>query len=219
MASRDSFTRSKPLQHFVSAFDDVSGHVAFMRHAHVCHGVAADKAIACKRTGTSRPASDSCSLPSWEFSSTISFASAAVDLAGVAQAAACVWCRSRRSSWRTRVCADHERFKSFLAQLPPARRQSGCRLYRSERLSCGASAKMDGATRRIWSSDSGNRSDRSVGGMGSETGCELHDLSPMSCCCWFQSPDRIPRFGARLSDFRLVRRRDLGRSLVCRRFS
>lgn len=33
-------------QHFVSAFDDVSGHVALMRHTHVRHRVAADKAIA-----------------------------------------------------------------------------------------------------------------------------------------------------------------------------
>jgi hypothetical protein len=45
MASRDSFTRSKPLN-TSKAPSMTAGHVALVGHAHIGHGVAADKAIA-----------------------------------------------------------------------------------------------------------------------------------------------------------------------------
>ncbi|AVJ93815.1 hypothetical protein CSC31_2359 [Pseudomonas aeruginosa] len=54
-------------------------------------------------------------------------------------------------------------------------------------------------------------------GTGSETGCELHSLSPDKGFA-VQTAHRIPRFGARLSAFRWGRRGDLGRPR-CHRLS
>lgn len=38
------------MQHLIGTFDHVSGHVALMRHAHISHGLAANKAIATHET-------------------------------------------------------------------------------------------------------------------------------------------------------------------------
>jgi len=53
----------------------------------------------------------------------------------------------------------------------------GMRLYRLERLSCGPSAKMDGATARIGSSDKG-RSERSTGERGAKRNASCMVVRP-----------------------------------------
>lgn len=180
------------MQDFVSAFDDVSGHVALVRHTHVGHGVAADKAIAANEA--EHPGQHLIAAGAVMGVQQDDFVGlAAVDLADVAQpdhvlgvvAAVVVAHAGLR---------HHERLEAFPAQFLQHSRGGdvavplGAAFVRGVR----ENGRGHGADLFIRQGIVGTQHRRT----GSETGCELHGLSPDEKRFAVHTAHRIPRFGA-----------------------
>ena len=176
------------VQDFVSAFDDVPGHVALVGYAHVRHGVAADKAIAAhepEHAGEHLIAARS--IMGIEEDDFVGFAS--VDLADMAQANH-VFGVVAAVVLPPAGLAHHERLEAFAAKF--LQHRGGGDVAVSLRAAFVRGVREDG---RGYGSDlvikqgTFRTQHRRTG---SEAGCELHGISPdkeKGVCCSHRTPD------------------------------
>ena len=166
-------------QYLVSAFNDLSGHIAFVGHAHIGHGVTAHQPIAAHKfqhSGQHLIAARSVMrVQQHDF---VSFRT--VDLAGMAQAQQVFRVLAPPLVAHAGL-AHHEGLESFFPKLGQNRGRGDVAVPLGTALMWGV--RKDGR---------GHAPDLVVGqrvvaaqrwGVGSESGCELHGLSPDKVGC------------------------------------